>query len=98
MADFNELVNRLRNPGDEELPDTIYDDLTATYTDAFEGWNSTVSEKDSTIESLQSEVSRLKSSNYDLLTRVSTGTDPINHDEPDADEPAVTIDTLFKRK
>ncbi len=99
MTDFHELVNRLRNPGDEELPDTIFDDLTTTYDTAFEGWNGVVSEKDADIQRLTGEVSRLKSANYDLLTKVSTGTDPIDGNGPDdADDPPVTINTLFKRK
>lgn len=99
MTDFHELVSRLRNPGDEELPDTIFDDLTTTYDTAFDGWNVTVSEKEKQIASLNGEVSRLKSANYDLLTRVSTGTDPLDIDGPDdADEKHVSVDTLFKRK
>ncbi len=99
MTDFHELVNRLRNPGDDGVPDTIFDDLTVTYDTAFEGWTGTVQQKDEDISRLNGEVSRLKSANYDLLTRVSNGTDPIDNDGPnDADEAPVTINTLFKRK
>ena len=98
MTDFHELVNRLRNPGDEEVPDTIFDDLTTTYDTAFEGWNSTVLSKDEEISRLTGEVSRLKSSNYDLLTKVSTGTDPTDVDDPDDADKRVTVSTLFKRK
>lgn len=97
MTDFHELVNRLRNPGDAEVPDTIFDDLTTTYDTAFEGWNSTVATKDEEISRLNGEVSRLKSTNYDLLTRVSTGTEPINGAD-EADDPPVTVDSIFKRK
>lgn len=98
MSDFHELVNRLRNPGDEGVPDTIFDDLTVTYDTAFEGWNGTVQQKDEDISRLNSEVSRLKSANYDLLTRVSNGTDPLDTGANDVDETPVTINTLFKRK
>jgi hypothetical protein len=35
--DFNELVALLRNPGDDGLPETIYDDLTSSYNLAVEG-------------------------------------------------------------
>lgn len=99
MTDFHEIVNRLRNPGeDEEVPDTIFDDLTTHYNTAFEGWNNTVSERDAEIQRLSGEVSRLKSANYDLLTRVSTGNEPLNGaDDADDDNP-VTVTSLFKRK
>ena len=101
MTDFHEIVNRLRTsvPADaEDIPDTIFDDLTTHYDTAFEGWNSTVSERDAQIERLNGEVSRLKSANYDLLTRVSTGNEPLNGaDDADDDNP-VTVSSLFKRK
>lgn len=100
MADFHELVNRLRNPGDEEVPDTIFDDLTVAYDTAFEGWTHTVAEKEGTIESLNGEVSRLKSANYDLLTKVSNDNDnPIDvNSDQNANQNPVTVSTLFKRK
>lgn len=100
MSDFHELVNRLRNPGDEEVPDTIFDDLTTTYDTAFEGWNGVVSQKDAELQRLNGEVSRLKSANYDLLTKVSNGTDPIDdaNGSDDEIESKPTLSTLFKRK
>jgi hypothetical protein len=99
MTDFHELVNSLRNPGDDGVPDTIFDDLTTTYDTAFEGWNGTVAQKDEDISRLNSEVSRLKSANYDLLTKVSTGSEPINNDGlDDVDDKPVSVTTLFQKR
>ena len=99
FEDFQGLVNSLRNPGDEGVPDTIYDDLTNVFNTTFEGYTANTAEKEAEIARLAGEVSRLKSANYDLLTKVSTGTDPIDIDGPDdADETPVTYDSLFKRK
>lgn len=100
MSRFDELMNAIRNPGDDGVPDTIYDDLTAEYNTVFEGYTENSKEKDEQIAHLNGEVSRLKSANYDLLTKVQSGS-PIEPsgagDEGDNDEP-VTINSLFTKR
>lgn len=93
------MVSALRNPGDEGVPDTIFDDLTNEFNATFEGYTANTAQKEAEIARLSGEVSRLKSANYDLLTRVSTADEPLNGDGPDdADDNPVSINTLFKRK
>lgn len=99
MSRFDELMNAIRNPGDDGVPDTIYDDLTAEYNTAFEGYTENSREKDETIAHLNGEVSRLKSANYDLLTKVQTGSPIDSSDVGDnGDDEVPTIESLFKRK
>jgi len=96
MARFDELVGQLQNPGEDGLPPTIYDDLLAEYNTVMEGSAQVISKKDEAIQSLNSEVSRLKSNNYDLLTQVSNGSDPIDGIS-DGEDDGITIDGLFKK-
>lgn len=65
--DFNELVALLRNPGDDGLPETIYDDLTSSYNLAVEGGAASLAASEAEVASLREEVSRLKALNFDLL-------------------------------
>ena len=98
MSEFHELINRLKDPGEEGVPETIYDDLTAAYDATFEGYTANSSEKEAAIQRLNSEVSRLKSANYDLLTQVSTS-EPIELEPSrDVDVEHITIDSLFKSR
>lgn len=92
---FDDLVALLKNPGDEPIPDTIYDDLTASYRDLLDGSNASIGEKDNKIMALESEISRLKAANYDLL--MASGSAPVE-DEPndDDDDDETTIDDLFE--
>lgn len=69
--DFDELIKTLRSEG--EKPETIYDDLTNLYTSATqenESASAKINEMAATIETLNNEISGLKSKNYDLLMQV----------------------------
>lgn len=98
MADFNELLSQLReHTGDEPLPQTIYDDLAREYqsvSDQRDGATVQIQEKDASIAQFQSEVSRLKSENYDLVI-AQQGIPPEKKNEP---EPAHGIAGLFQRR
>lgn len=96
--DFNELVALLRNPGDDGLPETIYDDLTSSYNLAVEGGAASLSASEAEVASLREEVSRLKALNFDLL--MAAGGEK-SDDEP-TDEPTdpigeTSIDDLFDK-
>lgn len=98
MAKFHDLISQIKShEGEDPLPATIYDDLLCEYDTAFEGYQENSNKALQETEKLRSEVSRLKSDNYDLLTQVSNGSDPIDGIEPQEENP-VTIDDLFKRK
>lgn len=110
VMEFSELVALLRDPGDNGLPDTIYDDLSTSYNDAVASGQaalaeanaaheSAIAEHISANESLSSEVTRLKAINFDLLTAVSvdaeTQEQTANPTDPIGDTNA--IDALFDK-
>lgn len=70
MADFNELLAQIRgHQGDEPLPETVYDDLAVEHqrvVDQRDGATVQLQEREASITQYKSEVSRLKSENYDL--------------------------------
>lgn len=61
---FDELMEALRG---DEPPETIYDDLSASYHNAMEGAESKIAESAAVIEALNSEIEKLKAQNFDLL-------------------------------
>jgi hypothetical protein len=73
MADFEELLSKLRNPGDDGPGETIYDDLNAAYNDRVSAGDAKVSELSTANETSAAEIARLKAHNYDLLSSVSKG-------------------------
>jgi len=108
MDRFQELLELLRNPGEDgTLPDTIYDDLTATYSethDRAEGalakageYESAIAEYDGKIQAYESEISRLKAMNYDLLmaSGVESGGDDDGGGDESGDDNNKGIDGLF---
>ena len=76
MADFNELLSALRNPGDDGLGETIYDDLNAAYNDRVSAGDAKVAELSTANETSAAEIARLKAHNYDLLASVGKGNPP----------------------
>ena len=82
MAELEELLNVLQNPGDEGVPDTIYDDIRATHTGALESTQATAQAKmdelNTALEAATAENSRLKAANWDLFEQIPKAGD----DEP----------------
>ena len=94
--DFAELIAQLRNPGDDGLPDTIYDDLSASYQLAVDGGAAGISDRDATIAALQAEIASLKALNFDLLMGSDNDGDSDGDGDTGPETDAVpTIDSLF---
>lgn len=98
MAGFIDLVGQLQNPPEDGLPAGIYDDLTAEYNGVAQHLDSAqakISEYDQKVQAYESEISRLKSLNYDLL--MSSGADNGGDDDrnPPAEDSPRGIDALF---
>lgn len=73
MAEFEELLNALRNPGEDGPGETIYDDLNAAYNDRVSAGDAKVAELAAAKETSAAEIARLKAHNYDLLTSIGKG-------------------------
>lgn len=104
--DFHGLLDTLRNPPEEGLPEDIYDNLQGAYDTVSENFDnatakidSLVKENDglnSTISGLNNTVSGLKSKAYDLMTQVGvTGDDKQDDSES---EDGRGIDDFFKEE
>lgn len=70
MADFKELVNTLQNPGDDGLPETIYDDLMSTYDHDTTTRDAKINDLSEKHAAAMAEVEALKVKNHDLYTMI----------------------------
>lgn len=99
MAKFHDLLGTLREPGEDGLPPTIYDDLTTEYDAVESGSAAKVAELSDAIATRDAEIAALKAQNYDLLMSVGTdepSNDGESSDESESDESGSAIDTLFE--
>lgn len=106
--DFAELLALLQNPGEEGVPDTIYDDITASYDgtvsalrDAGDGAAAQVVELEEKCLALEAEISRLNSMLFDQ-TMNSEGENPddteddtVDNTEDEDDTEPFGVDALF---
>jgi hypothetical protein len=96
--DFAELLALLQNPGDDGLPDTIYDDLASSYQLAVDGGAASLATAQAESDALRAELAELKALLFDKFLAAEKAEDePDNNTDPgDADTDAVTtIDDLF---
>lgn len=95
MADFNDLLNELRNPSEDGPPETIYDDIAGAYNHAIETRDAKITESEQRIKDSESEISKLKSANYDLMMASSVEEDSGSEDSETDEAPAEGIEELF---
>lgn len=86
--DFESLLAMLVNPGEDGPPESIYDDLGASYTDATSTRDAKIGESDALIAELTAELQKTKAMNYDLMIAAvaepeETGDDGDNTDSSD---------------
>jgi len=65
--DFATLLAQLTNPGEEGPGEGIYDDLSASYTEATSTRDAKIGDQDAIIASLQAELTAAKLINYELM-------------------------------
>ena len=104
--DFAELLAQLQNPGDEGLSPTIYDDLSAAYTNDTSTRDAKIEVQGADLAAAQAEILALKAMNYDLLmaagidNSADSGEDN-SDDETDSDSDSDDIgddDDFFAKK
>jgi hypothetical protein len=84
---FEELIAMMRNPGEEGIPETIYDDLSASYTELSSTSSAALEQANGTVAQLQAELTAAKAHNYDLLMQVGIGSgDPAPEPEQESTE------------
>ena len=92
---LDEIIEMLQNPGEDGVPDTIYDDLRNVHNEAISGASAKIAELENSLGENTAEITRLKSANWDLFQQIpSTGDEETIEDIPD-DE--IGIDDLFEK-
>jgi hypothetical protein len=97
MPTFEELLAQLREPGEDGIAPSIYDDLSGAYTSLQQGSEARLAAEQAERERLASENSSLKAANYDLLMATSASVSDTHVEEQDDSESfSGGIDDLFK--
>lgn len=94
--DFEALLEMLR-VGADDMPSTIYDDIGSIYRESLENYNGAILQQDilnTRIQELESEISKLKNANYDLMVNGHQNEMPETDDEDDENDEG--IESLFK--
>lgn len=104
MADFAELLAALQNPGEEGLSPTIYDDLSAAYTNDTSTRDAKIEVQGNDLAAAQAEILALKAMNYDLLmaagidNSADTGDDETETDSDSESDDIGDDDDFFEKK
>lgn len=96
MADFKELVNTLQNPGDDGLPETIYDDLMSSYDHDTSTRDAKIAELTELNTTTAAEVESLKAKNHDLYVMLPPPADGDTGSNGDTVEEVQGVDSLFE--
>jgi hypothetical protein len=101
LGAFEDAIERLRNPGEQGIPETIYDDLSGIYVSDLSIRDAKVNEQGEALKAANEEIARLKSKNYDLLMATSAsnaGSETVEGGNgSDNDESPSGIDDLFEK-
>lgn len=92
--DFEQLIEMLRNPGDDGLPDSIYDDLGESYNAMSTGAAAKIADLETALQAKEMQISNLKAHNYDLLTATAANDPEAEADENAEQEKADESDTI----
>lgn len=104
MPTFEEFMSKARTFNPEEAEEgasisTIYDSLETSYRDAMEGSEDKLKAKDDRIKELESENSRVKQHNYDLVMSQPAPSNEEESSNDDSDSSKGTgIDSLFTNR
>lgn len=98
---FSDLFGMLVEPGEDGIPDTLYDDLSQAHLDEIGGRDAKIAEVTTQLEAANAEISRLKMQNYDLLMAIpvdgeDNGDSADDSDGGDSDESDGGVDSLFE--
>lgn len=99
---FDEILALMREPGEDGLSPTIYDDLTSSYNSVVESGATALSEQGAAhataTAELVAEIARLKALNFDLLMAAGSETSStVEETKPESDDEP-SIDSLFDKE
>jgi hypothetical protein len=101
--EFQDLLASLINPGEDGPSPTIYDDLSASYTEATSTRDAKIQVSDEQVAALQAELLAAKAANWDLMQLIpsvdnagDTGDNGDNADESDESDDVGDEDDFFE--
>lgn len=96
MSDFHELLDGARNPGEDGVSPTIYDDLESSYNTAGETAAARIAELEASLAEGATKLQSVMAHNYELLQAVSNTPDPTaTNPEPDGADDEVELEPIF---
>ena len=100
---FEELIAMMRNPGEDGIPETIYDDLSASYTELSSTSGAALETANATVAQLQAELTAAKAHNYELMMQTpvapsDNSVDDESNDDSDSDSDIGDDDDFFEKK
>lgn len=105
QVDFEQLLAMLRNPGEDGLPETIYDDLSAAYTDGTSTANAAATQANDRVRELEAELLAAKAANWDLVqmlpvadSQENSNNDSDNSDDSENSDDIGDDDDFFEEK
>lgn len=101
--DFEQLIAMMRNPGEDGIPETIYDDLSASYTELSSTSGAALEQANATVAQLQAELTAAKAHNYELMMQTPVASadnsvDDESNDDSDSDSDIGDDDDFFEKK
>jgi hypothetical protein len=102
---FEEMLEQLRNPGEQGIPADFADQLHAAYQNDISVRDAAVKDREQKIQETieaqarhEAEITRLKAVNYDLLIAAPKPGDPAGGNEELDDAEPHGIDSLFEKE
>lgn len=86
MGRFDELIELAQNPGENGIPDSIYDDLRTAYGDEMAEQSSLNEASTAKIQELEGRVSQLKAQNFDKMIASKAEPEPGGNNADGADD------------
>lgn len=99
MATFQELLESLRNPGEDGPSETIYDDLTTAYDNDMGGASAKIAQATADLEAANGRITQLQAANWELHEQIPKAGDSEPGDGAETDTlegEEMTLDSLIE--
>lgn len=88
MDEFAQLLELIRNPGEDGIPDDAYDNLSLAYTNATSTADAAATSANAQVQDLQQQLIAAKAANWDLVQMlpVAESAEPVDDGESNDDD------------
>lgn len=99
IEQLNALLESIKNPSEDGVPETVYDDITAGFNSTIAGHGDSMAEANAKISSLETALAAKENelNDYKLRTFDRLMNSPVSDDgEPDDEPTEITIDDIYE--